>query len=74
MTTYTIKPLSREELQALRNMGNECEAAADEIDQYRAALEQIRSIIESDSELPYKQVHQIDKIVGKLAELNGVKG
>lgn len=41
---------------------------------YRAALEQIRAIIASDSELPYKQVHQIDKIVGKLAEVSGVKG
>lgn len=34
--------LSREELQTLRNIGNECEAAADEIARLTAALEQIK--------------------------------
>lgn len=34
--------LTDQELQALRNMGNECESAADEIERYRYALEQIK--------------------------------
>lgn len=35
---------------------------------YCEALEQIRAIIESDSELPYRQVNQINKIVCEALE------
>lgn len=37
--------LTDQELQSLRNLGNECEAAADEIVRYRAALEKRDKLI-----------------------------
>lgn len=40
--TTTAPGLSARQLQSLRNMGNECEAAADEIERLRALLERSR--------------------------------
>lgn len=53
--------LTNQELQSLRNSGNECEAAADEIERYRTALEHIKWHMEKSgrSFVQHSTVYQI---------------
>jgi hypothetical protein len=53
--------LTDHELQSLRNMGNECEQAADEIVRLRAALQLIKESAESHPCFSGKECDGIDR-------------
>lgn len=63
--------LSDSELQSLRNLGNESEQAADEIQRYREALEQIIELAATETDKPWLRIQELMQIAQKALEVGG---